>query len=140
MEIEWTETALADMASLDKGIARASSNPSNASPKPARATSNVSRTSTRPSSAFVSATTASAFTTTAQPSPSSASATAAKLTGNLQQPVRGVVSPHYSAAIGGFFALSVIRGYRTVTCCEIEACAAFDVLTDSLKLCATVTC
>lgn len=40
-------------------------------------------------------------------------------------PARGDVSPHFSAAIGGFFALSVIRSYTAVTCCTREACAIF---------------
>jgi hypothetical protein len=41
----------------------------------------------------------------------------------LQQPVRGVVSPYFSAVVDGFFVDLVIPSYRLVTCCMREAYA-----------------
>jgi hypothetical protein len=55
------------------------------------------------------------------------------------RPARGVVSPLFSAAKGGFRELLVIRGYRTVTCCEIEACAVFRGSINAARLYAPVT-
>jgi hypothetical protein len=79
MEIEWTETALADMADLDKGIARRVKQ-SVALRRTGAGNVNASRTSTLPSSASVSATTASASIRTTTPCASCASATAARPT------------------------------------------------------------
>lgn len=54
--------------------------------------------------------------------------------------LRGRVSPHFSAAESGFRELSVIRRYRTVTCCMRVVCAILMTPHNAARLYAPVTC
>jgi len=60
--------------------------------------------------------------------------------GSCSNPLGGDASPLFSAPESGFRDLSVIRGYRTVTCCEIEACAILSASRFAARLYAPATC
>jgi hypothetical protein len=47
---------------------------------------------------------------------------------------------HFSAAESGFQELLVIQRYRTVTCCEIGACAILTAFEEAARLYVPATC
>ncbi|MGA3235530.1 MAG: hypothetical protein ABSG03_04460 [Bryobacteraceae bacterium] len=99
-EIEWTETALGDMAALDKGVARRVKQSVERFAETGAGDVKKLQGSTRLSTASASATTGSASTWTARSFASSASATAARPTAEPSWTIAGPQAAAQDGALG----------------------------------------